>query len=470
MQYPFLKTSNRSIDRAYRLAVATLTANILPFRDGILETEKPVIIAGLGYDTPWTRDAAINTWNAGALVCPEVAANTLKSVIKRQDGGYIITGEYWDRIIWAIGAWQLYLCTGDKDFLTLAYEAVGNSLSFFEKTEFSEELGLFRGPACYGDGVAAYPDIYAKPGKSGIIAFAAECRELCDDSGVGIPMYSLSTNCLYYMAYIIADKMAKELGFEEKYAAKAESIKNAINKIFWNEQKGTYDYFFDKFGGCDYQEGMGISFAILFGIADHGQRESIFTGFKTTPYGIPCVWPSFERYNLPDGSGFGRHSGTVWPHIQGFWASAAAQNGKYGIFDKELILQVENALRYYQFAEIYHPLTGEMYGGRQENGKGIVNWRSEPYQTWSATALLRNIYTDLAGMKFSPEGITFAPVGSRLAASVSLTGVKYRSSVLNIVIEGIGDKIASFRVNGCERPPFIAKDETGEFDIKITLG
>ena len=54
------------------------------------------------------------------------------------------------------------------------------------------------------------------------------------------------------MAYIIADKMAKELGFEEKYAAKAESIKNAINKIFWNEQKGTYDYFFDKFGGCDY--------------------------------------------------------------------------------------------------------------------------------------------------------------------------------------------------------------------------
>ena len=215
---------------------------------------------------------------------------------------------------------------------------------------------------------------------------------------------------------------------------------------------------------------MGISFAILFGIADHGQRESIFTGFKTTPYGIPCVWPSFERYNLPDGSGFGRHSGTVWPHIQGFWASAAAQSGKYGIFDKELILQVENALRYYQFAEIYHPLTGEMYGGRQENGKGIVNWRSEPYQTWSATALLRNIYTDLAGMKFSPEGITFAPVGSRLAASVSLTGVKYRSSVLNIVIEGIGDKIASFRVNGCERPPFIAKDETGEFDIKITLG
>ena len=71
MHYPFLKSSNRDLEHAYRLAVATLAANTLPFKDGLLETEKPVIIAGLGYETPWTRDAAINTWNAGALICPK---------------------------------------------------------------------------------------------------------------------------------------------------------------------------------------------------------------------------------------------------------------------------------------------------------------------------------------------------------------------------------------------------------------
>jgi hypothetical protein len=381
----------------------------------------------------------------------------------------MITGEYWDRIIWTAGAWQLYLCTGDRDFLSLAYEAACNSLEHFENTEFSEEYGLFRGPACYGDGVAAYPDIYAKPGKSGIIAFASECRELCWESGVGIPMYALSTNCLYYMAYCTADKMAKELGLGEKYGARAENIKSAINKNFWNEEKGSYNYLCDKFGGCDYQEGMGISFAVLFSIAEPGQSESVFSNRKTTPYGMPCVYPSFKRYTQPGGNGFGRHSGTVWPHIQGFWASAAAKCGKRELFDKELALQTGNALRYYQFAEIYHPLTGEMYGGRQENGKGIVNWRSEPCQTWSATAFLRNIYGDLFGMKFSAEGIAFAPIGSRLAKKASLTGVKYRSAVLNISLEGQGDKIVSFTVNGKKRQPFIAREETGELNIAVVM-
>ena len=179
MKYPFLISDNKKINDAYRLAVANLAANILPFKDGVLETEKPVIIAGLGYVTPWTRDAAINTWNAGGLICPEAALNTLKSVLKKDENGYSIDGEYWDRIIWTVGAWQQYLYTGDKEFLEIAYEAVCNSLEFFEKTEFSSELNLFSGPACYGDGVAAYPDIFAKHGESGIIVFASKCREFC---------------------------------------------------------------------------------------------------------------------------------------------------------------------------------------------------------------------------------------------------------------------------------------------------
>lgn len=469
MNYPFLITDNQKINSAYRLAIATLSANILPFKDGILEKEEPVIIAGLGYVTPWTRDAAINTWNAGGLVCPEVALNTLKSVLKNGENGYLIDGEYWDRIIWTVGAWQQYLYTGDKEFLKIAYEAVCNSLSFFERTEFSNELNLFRGPACYGDGVAAYPDIYAKPGESGIILFASRCRELCEDIGVGIPIYVLSTNCLYYQAYILADKMAEQLGMPTKYREKAESMKRAVNKVFWNSEKGSYNYIYDKFGGCDYQEGLGISFAILFGIADDEQRKSIYENYKTSPYGFPCVFPSFKRYNTPDGLGFGRHSGTVWPHIQGFWADAVAQSGRTDLFDKELIIQADNALRYYQFAEIYHPLTGEIYGGRQENGGKIAEWRAEPYQTWSATAFLRNIYMNLIGMRFTENGIVFEPAGSNLIKKLELKNLRYRNAVINIKLEGSGNKIKFFSMNGEQREPFIRADETGMLDVIIKL-
>lgn len=228
--------------------------------------------------------------------------------------------------------------------------------------------------------------------KSGIISFAEECRELCVNRGVGIPMYTLSTNCLYYYAYVLADKMADELHRPVHFSEKAKNMKKAINNAFWSSEKGSYTYIYDSFGGCDSQEGMGISFAILFDVADEEKKRSILANHHTTPHGFPCVYPSFSRYDTPDGQSFGRHSGTVWPQIQGFWASAVASCKDSVLFDREFAAQTANALRSMQFAEIYHPLTGEPYGGRQENyGIAITDWNAEPHQTWSATAYLRNV-------------------------------------------------------------------------------
>ena len=446
LKIPYFISDNKEINEAYRLAISSIIANILPFKDGILEKEEPVIIAGLGYKTPWTRDAAINTWNAGGLICPIVAKNTLKSVLGKDEKGYFIDGEYWDRIIWTIGSWYYYLYTGDSTFLAIAYEAVCNSLEYFENTEFSEELNLF-------------------------ISFSTLNKELCEDKGVGIPIYALSTNCLYYYSYILADKMGEILGYDIKYSQKAENIKNAINKTFWNENNGNYDYIYDKFGGCDSQEGLGSAFAVLFNIATDEQKQKIFKSQVISEHGIPCVYPSFERYSTSDGMGFGRHSGTVWPHVQGFWASAAAENGEKQVFDFEFKKQTDNAIRFYQFSEIYHPLTGEIYGGRQEDkGEGIREWISKPVQTWSATAYLRNIYFDIVGMKFEEKGIRFNPVDTDLIQSLELNDFKYRNSTLNIQISGNGNKIVSFKLNGVETEPFISANISGENKIKINMG
>ena len=467
MNIPYFKCDNEQINTAYRLAIANLCANILPFQDGILEKEEPVIIAGLGYVTPWTRDAAINTWNAGGMICPEVSLNTLKSVLERTENGYKIGGEYWDAIIWTTGAWYQYLYTGDKEFLKMAYNATVNSLAYFEETEFDAEKNLFRGAACYGDGVAAYPDIYASHGQSGIISFA-DMKEYCHEKGVGIPMMALSTNCLYYNAYVIADKMAEELGEIKKYEAKAKAMYDAINHHFWSEEKGNYLYLVDEFGGCDHEEGLGCAFAILFGVADEEKTKKILQNQYITARGIPCVWPTFDRYLTEDGMGFGRHSGTVWPHVQGFWADAAAQNGNATAFDKELKVQTENAVKDYQFAEIYHPITGEIYGGRQERGNGIVDWRAEPYQTWSATAYLRNIYMDLAGMKFDTDGIQFHPIKTNLMETMKLSNFKYRDCVLNISIKRATGQ-SKFLLDGEKTEPFISKELTGAHEIEIQI-
>src|ERR1051326_1976786 len=161
LSFPELKTSNPAINRAYRIAVGDLLGNIRLFRDGLLDQPMLVLLAGLDYDTPWTRDTAINVWNGISLFWPDVARNTLLSVLERKQVDVYIGGQYWDAIIWAIGAWTYYLHTGDREFLALAFDAIKNSLKYFEQTEFDSTSGLFRGPAVYGDGVSAYPDRYS---------------------------------------------------------------------------------------------------------------------------------------------------------------------------------------------------------------------------------------------------------------------------------------------------------------------
>ena len=458
--YPYIKTNNEKINTAYHIAVSDLYGNIKPFKGGLLKKETPVIIAGMGYCTPWTRDAAINTVNAGALLFPDVSKNTLLSVLKKEDGAVMIDGEYWDSIIWVWGAWHEYLLTGDREFLKTAYEAAENTLKFFENTEFDEALNLFRGPVCYGDGI----DIYATPGESAIIAFAEECKDLCAKKGVGIPMFTLSTNCLYYKAYETADKMAAELGQTEKYAEKAEKMKKAINTHFWSEENEKYRYIVDDFGGCDSDEGMGNAFVLLFGIADDDKTQKVLKNQHITDYGIPCVYPSFSRYK----GGYGRHSGTVWSHIQAFWADAAAIGGRYDLFDKEFNMLTDCSVRDGYFSEIYHPYTGECYGGLQEFKKqGNIMWESEKKQTWSATGYLHMMFSDIIGMKFENGGIRFCPYIPNGLDSIESGGLSVMGCNISIKINGNGSKIKKFTVNGEQTEPFV--NYNGDMNIEIVM-
>ncbi len=489
---PSLKTDDLVLDKAFRIALADFTGNIMPFKGGLLRHSVPCIMAGLDYDTPWTRDAAINVWNGAALLSPKTAKNTLLSVIIKDKSNVIrIGGQYWDAIIWVTGAWNYYLMTGDVEFLKSAFEISRNSLEYFEKTERDEKTGLFRGPACYGDGVSAYPDVYAKTKNhsSGIEDWVDANQKLKAQKGIGIPIMALSTNALYANAYAIMMQMEKRLGWEHGggWRKKSEALKKAVNKNFWLEKQGTYRYLADKLGCCDNQEGLGHSFVILFEIADQKQRESVFKKQHITESGIPCVWPAFERYRKnPDH--YGRHSGTVWPHGQGFWADACARYGKTELFSKELFTLANHAVRDVQFTEIYHPDTGEIYGGIQEDGafspsvksgrkeshgyeKSVIReWDSCRRQTWSATAFIRMVFNGLFGLRFHPEGISFNPVLPKSLEEVSLLNLQYRNAVLDIFVSGRGAKVKSIKIDGKKKTGIaLPAASTGRHKVEIFL-
>jgi glycogen debranching enzyme len=364
----------KTMNRALRIAIGDLTGNIHPFQDGLLDKPAPVLLAGLDYDTPWTRDAALNTWYGLGLLAPEVARNTLMSVLLREDNGQVrIGGQYWDAIVWAQGVWRYYLYTGDRSILEIAHEAVKNSLVFFEATELDAKDGLFRGGACFQDGVAGYPDYFAPTTKpyGGIMGWMELSGKEPVKTGVGLPCKALSTNCLYYRAYVVAGLLARELGVapDPAWAPKAEALKARINERYWSRELGTYRYLVDAPENDDHQEGYGLAFALLFGIADEAQARSIFEKVYISPNGIPCVWPTYKRYNKP--GHFGRHAGTVWPQVNAAWAMACHARGRNDLAIKELTLLAAKAERDSEFIEVFHPETGAPYGGLQEKDDAL---------------------------------------------------------------------------------------------------
>jgi len=445
-----LATNDPKLDRAFAIALADASGNIHPYKAGLLESASPVLMAGAGYNTPWTRDAAINTWNAAGLLWPDVARNTLRSVLDTKNGTLMIGGQYWDAILWTTGAWNYYLYSGDSNFLGEAFAATKNTLAQREAEEFDARRGLYRGPEVYGDGVAAYPDRYAQTGgSSSILDWPKHNPQLASSPGYGLPMLTLSTNCAYLHAYEILPRMAKALGqpVEASWLQKAAALRAAIERNFWSAELGRYIALVDSAGNDDRQEAIGLAFAILFDVGDAERRESVFRHAVVTPAGMPELWPTFPRYAAH--GGFGRHSGMVWPHAEAFWADAAARYGHEDLFAYELTRMAEKAVRDGQFYELYNPITGERDGGLQEReGEGIVSWESQPHQTWSATGYLRLILFDLAGMHFDEGGMVFAPVLPDEIHDVKLTGIRYRNAVIYVHVQGGGSRVARMTING----------------------
>lgn len=427
---PCFSSGNADLDRAFRLALDTLSVNTKQLKTGLLAEPRPCLTAGQDYPSPWTRDAAINVWFAEALLDPETARNTLLGVLEEGDGGPVVAGQYWDRIIWALGAERLWDLDRDPDFARFAYGVLCRTAEACLREEFDPEDGLFRGPAVYGDGVSAYPEKYRNPSlSSSILRWPGEHPEERVPAGAGIPMKALSTNCVYEHAFRVVARLAAVHGEDSApWLRRADALKAAVNRAFWNPETGLYDYLA---GECRAQESLGLAFAVLFGIADEAQARAIPDRAFVSEHGIPCVWPAFPPYDR-DG-GFGRHCGTVWPHIQGFWALAALKAGRGSLFTRELFSLACHAVRDGQFAEIYHPLDGRIYGGIQEGGGKYLEWRSCEKQTWSAAAFLAMVFYGICGL--NPDGTpgqSFLPEGIERA---ELSGLYIGGREIRLVIE-----------------------------------
>lgn len=404
--------------------------------------------AGGGYEQPWTRDAAVNSWNAGSLLAPDVARNTLWSVVTRQDdGGRVVQqdDQWWDQVIWVQAAWHHHLVTGDRDFLRDAFDAAARTMALREAGQWDAARGLFRGPSFFNDGIAGYPDplVGADDGASSFVL----------DHPVAVTQLALSTNALYHRAYAVLGAMARELGRpDETYSGRAARLAESIEAHFWQPAKGRYGYTIPTEGPAagelqDYQEGAGLAFAVMFGLADADRARAVVRGARVSPHGITDVHPRFGRYAAAGHAG--RHNDIVWPVVQGFWADALARSGHLTRFAAEVTSLARLFGRTGSYYEIYDATTGDVDGGYQT---GRV-WDSEPEQTWSASAFLRMIHDGVFGLRPAPGGLGLAPVLPDGWGDATLSGLRYRDAELTVRLRGSGARVGELTLDGVPRDP-----------------
>ncbi|MEU6241837.1 hypothetical protein [Streptomyces sp. NPDC047024] len=440
-------------------------------KSGLMDPDVGIVRAGGGYPQPWTRDASVNSWNATSVLDPALARNTLWSTVdKGADGELRVQqdDQQWDQVIWVTAAWNHYLVTGDRAFLRDAYRTAADTLAIREHAStagYNAKYGLFTGASFFNDGIAGYP---APP---------ADATESVSTGsmpwpGVATGMF-LSTNAVYYAAYANAANMAARLGRPAAdvaaYQGKAAALKAAINKRFWNARTGLYDYMLlaDGTRGA-YQEGTGLAFALVFGIADPVRARSVLAHATEMTWGMPDTYPNWARYSDEQP---GRHNAIVWPVVQGLWAKAAARWGAQETFASETARLARLAGNNSGFWEIYNGRTGVVDGGWQRLGDTVkFHWGSQPDQTWSATAFIDMVHSGLFGLDFGDQGLSIAPTLPAGWGDVTLRGLRYRDATLTLSLHGAGTAIRSFKVDGRLVPGHtLPASLTGEHTVDVTL-
>ncbi|WP_165864695.1 DNRLRE domain-containing protein [Capsulimonas corticalis] len=424
-----------------------------------------VFRAGSDY-AEWTRDSSLNCWNAGSLIDPVTAKNTLtRLIVPNSTYGNVIdqgNNQWWDMIIWSTAAWNHYLVTGDTAFLSSAYSATIDTLNMMRAQHYNTSYGLFKGPSFFNDGIAGYTTPYnTNTGSTFVLDHDGTSELMC-----------LSTNCLYYNAYRVAALMAAELKLPTSTMsdlnAKADDLKSKINSNFWISGSNRYGYYISGTGSKagvleDYQEGSGLGWALLFGIADNARASLIVNNIHNQPKGLPSIWPHFVWFSDAQP---GRHNCIIWPQVNGIFAKGAVKRNSFNAFATQLEslnnLFVNSAGN---IREVYNSISGDPDGGWQNGG----HWGIPSNQTWSATAYLSMIYDGVFGMNFETNGIRFSPYLKSAWGNVSLSNLKYRNMNLKINLTGSGGMVSSFKLDGVSQLPFIPATLSGAHTIDIVM-
>lgn len=435
--YPKLTTPNRLHEAIYNMGLDEMVNAVEP--DTTLRTGKEW--AGV-----WTRDVSYSILLSMAYLQPEASRISLMKKVDPlgriiQDTG---SGGAWpvstDREIWCVAAWEVYKVTGDKEWLEYIYPIMKRSLETDAKAFYGTETGLVKGETSFIDWrEQSHPKWM-------------QCADIYNTE-------TLSTSIVHAQAWRVLSEAAEILGHKDvakEAAAMADGIAAAVNEYLWLDDKGYYAMYLygkDNLITNPRAETLGESLAIMWDVADQQRAKTLTENNPTTPYGAAVFYPQ-----IPDMPAY--HNNSLWPWVGAWWALANAKAG-----NEEGVMEAIGA--------IVRPAA--LFATNKENfnldNGDIATELNSSNMLWCLSGNLALTHKILFGIDYQKDGLAFHPfVPEALGQTRKLENFKYRDAVLNITVNGYGDKIKSFSVNGKEQAPFIdAKKAKGTLDIVIDM-
>ena len=204
------------------------------------------------------------------------------------------------------------------------------------------------------------------------------------------------------------------------------------------------------------QKRLDEALSIYFDVADNRERQKkIVSNTPVTPFGISCIYPQIP--GIPP-----YHNDAVWPFVESYWALASAKAGNEQSVVRAMCSVYRPAALFLTNKENFVASDGD-YAGTQINSSNML---------WSLSGNLSLVYRILFGIHFNTDNLSFSPyVPKVFGGKRTLNNFKYRNAVLNIELNGFGDIITYFSIDGKETSNYLVPSNlTGTHDIKIVLG
>ncbi|MBP7555304.1 MAG: hypothetical protein KA821_03535 [Chitinophagaceae bacterium] len=435
--FPRYESSYLLSDALYNMALEEMIRAVEP--DSTLRTGKEW--AGV-----WTRDVSYSIILSMAHLQPQAARySLLRKVDKKkkiiQDTG---TGGAWpistDRMIWAVAAWEVYKVTGDREWLKEAYEVIKNSILADMQTIYDPETGLVKGESSFLDWREQTYPLWMQPAD----IFESE---------------NLGTNAVHFKANKVAAAMAGLLNDKSAdiFEQNADRIRQAVNEKFWLPAKNYYaQYLYGRAvkSVSPRAEALGAALCVIFGIAGEEQTKQLVRSMPLSPFGITCIYPQIP--GIPP-----YHNNGIWPFVQSFWMWAGVEARNEQSVMESIAAIYRPAALFVTNKENFVAENGD-YAGTQINSSNML---------WSLSGNLSIVHHVLFGIRFENDQLRFSPfVPEALKGNRKLENFRYRNAILNISLEGYGDEIASFHIDGKSSAEFsFPAGMTGAHTIHIVL-